>query len=443
MNSLEILLSIIIVITFLLWGGNRKRPLLFLIVVQWLLLISQILIYSWRWPMIPLFLLTVFLSIRIRLITFSFHTLTRRLSLTFILIFSILLPSLLFPWHTIPKPTGAYEVGTHSLEIVDHNRVEQWSEGDDSRRLMIQLWYPTESGQHEKKANYHDHPSLFMKEFAEANGIPGFLLQSFVKQKIPATKDSPLLKRDEPYPIIIFSHGFGGNRSQNQFQVLELASHGYIVIGIDHTYYSPGTVFPNGDQPGLAVFQMDDEELELDEYVYEWSSDAQSVLNWVEEINRGEISHSQWVQQLEGRLDLDKVGYLGHSFGGATASHTLAVDNRFKAGINMDGFPYGQAHELGVDQPFLTLLSDKELTANYFEDEEYLDQFYQRIQAISGEENTMAIDGALHFDFSDFPLLSPITSWVGMTGKVSARKQHTLINELTIQFFNEHLSTSY
>jgi hypothetical protein len=36
------------------------------------------------------------------------------------------------------------------------------------------------------------------------------------------------------------------NRFQNTFQVEELASHGYIVVGIDHSYVSAGTVFPDG-----------------------------------------------------------------------------------------------------------------------------------------------------------------------------------------------------
>ena len=439
MNLLEACLAMLIVITVLIWKKKNRKVLILFLIVQWLVLISQIFIYGWRWPMIPLYIFIIYTSLKLSFISPEPIRFRNRIIPTFCLLVAILLPSLLFPWYTLSQPTGKYEVGTHSFEVVDTSRDERWSDHESSRRLMIQLWYPTVDVDNSRSALYHDHPTLFMKEFAELNGIPGFLLQSFAKQGTPAYEETPLLNRNQPYPVIFFSHGFGSNRSQSHFQVVELASHGYIVIGIDHTYYSPGTVFPDDTKPGIVNLEFSENEEKMNGYLFEWSEDAQSVMDWIEQLNNGVDHDVAGLRQFVGQLDLNKVGYLGHSFGGASASHTLAVDERFHAGINMDGFPYGRADELGVEQPFLTLTSDKELLLDYIDDEEYLEEFYRKVNAISEEENIVSIKGALHLDFSDFPLLSPITSWIGMTGKLPPEEIHRIINKVTLEFFNEHL----
>ena len=46
---------------------------------------------------------------------------------------------------------------------------------------------------------------------------------------------------------IIFSHGLGGNRTQNTVIMEELASHGYVVIAIEHAYDANISIFNNGD----------------------------------------------------------------------------------------------------------------------------------------------------------------------------------------------------
>ena len=55
----------------------------------------------------------------------------------------------------------------------------------------------------------------------------------------------PLL--GQKFPILIFSHGHGGLRTQNTNQVEELVSHGYIVIAVDHTFDAGFVEFPNGE----------------------------------------------------------------------------------------------------------------------------------------------------------------------------------------------------
>ena len=60
------------------------------------------------------------------------------------------------------------------------------------------------------------------------------------------------------YPVLIYLEGLTGYRQMNIFQVEELVSHGYIVVGIDQPGVAASVVFPDGHQiAGLSKMQMD------------------------------------------------------------------------------------------------------------------------------------------------------------------------------------------
>jgi len=46
---------------------------------------------------------------------------------------------------------------------------------------------------------------------------------------------------------LIFSHGLGGNRAQNTIMIEELASHGYVIIAVEHAYDAHISIFNNGE----------------------------------------------------------------------------------------------------------------------------------------------------------------------------------------------------
>ncbi|GAK08111.1 alpha/beta fold hydrolase [Geomicrobium sp. JCM 19038] len=403
--------------------------------------IAQLLLDEWRIPMLPLYGLGILVIIILMIRPNQERSLKSSVVWILFLLFVIAIPSYLFPWNQLDKPSGPYQVGTMIEQVDVLDRSEQWSTDDEHRKLMVQFWYPASEVNGGKRAPYHEHANVFVDEFFKTNGIPGFLIQSFAKQSTPIYQDVPIINADNPFPVVFFSHGFGGNRSQNYYQVSELASHGYIVIGIDHTYYSPGTVFKDGTIPGALEFHVSELDEEMVDYLYEWSADAQSVMNWLERIDQSahekeELSLLATIIQL---ADLSRVGYIGHSFGGATAVHTLAVDDRFTAGVNMDGFPYGEAHVFGVDQPFLTLTSDQVLMKNYLDIPEVFDEFLERAVMISGEEKVISLDEALHMDFTDMSLLSPLMQWLGISGTLGAKDQHQIINQHTLDFLNIYL----
>ncbi|MGM7685257.1 hypothetical protein ACSVDA_24430, partial [Cytobacillus sp. Hm23] len=132
-------------------------------------------------------------------------------------------------------------------------------------------------------------------------------------------------------------------------------------------------------------------------------------------------------------------------------ANTLALDDRIKAGINMDGYPLGNAHEIGVEQPFMYMRAigknylnlRKNLIAMGVEKkkaDKIVNDREKRTKDIPrGEGIVLEISSAEHFDFTDVPLWSPIFSMVRFTGKIKPKKIHRIINGHTLAFFDTYL----
>jgi predicted dienelactone hydrolase len=127
-----------------------------------------------------------------------------------------------------------------------------------------------------------------------------------------------------------------------------------------------------------------------------WVADVEFVLDRLQQLNTGDPAGP-----LKGRLDMDRVGIAGHSLGGATAAQFCHDDARCKAGMDIDGMPFGSVIHDGVKQPFFFLMSDHsgEAGAETTRVAAEIDAIYQK--APEGMRWEMTIAGANHFSFSD------------------------------------------
>ncbi len=362
-----------------------------------------------------------------------------------LLLIAVSLSGYLFPVFKFEKPTGPHAVGTVSRYWIDSSRRRDWTAGSPyPRELMVQIWYPAEPQTGTGKAPYHPNIEYLIAELARTFGLPRMMLSNFNYVRSDSLASAQLSMARRHYPVLLFSHGFNGYRFQNTFQVEELASHGYIVIGIDHSYVSTGTVFPDGRV--AAAHRLDHfTKKGLKPVLDEWVADARFALDQLSRINADDPEG-----MFTGRLDLTEVGYFGHSFGGAAAAQTLSVDSRLKAGINMDGFPFGNAYLRGVKQPFMHLQSDRsvadvsegELASMHMTRQKlqgYADEWNRRMSKICKTGLIIKIKGTKHFDFTDCPLWTPLASWMNLTGKITPNRVHCIINEYTLAFFNKYL----
>lgn len=134
-------------------------------------------------------------------------------------------------------------------------------------------------------------------------------------------------------PAIIFSPGLPSTRISYTAYYEDLASHGYLVVAIDHPYDAQIVEFPDG----RVIISTDEEEPDTDAFMDVRVRDVQYVLDRL---------YSNLTRAIPGasrRLRVAKTGMFGYSFGGAAAANVMLVDARVRGGMNLDGGIYGAA----------------------------------------------------------------------------------------------------
>ncbi|WP_224274843.1 esterase [Streptomyces sp. LS1784] len=249
----------------------------------------------------------------------------------------------------LPQPTGPYPVGTTSLQLTDDGRDDPWKPGQH-RKLMISFWYPTT-----RPATGNDRAPYMVPAAADHFGSAGSVGQSdyvfepgrtdWAGIRTHARADAPALPGGKR-PVVLYSAGFGDPRTWGTGLVEDLASRGYTVVTVDHTYDASEVAFPDGDlatsvlpalfaQPGLDMGAL------LRKMLQTRVDDTRFVLDQL----AGLRHDKQLPAGLAASLDLDRIGMVGHSGGGSTALQTMHDDPRLKAGVNLDG----QLHFPGPD----------------------------------------------------------------------------------------------
>jgi len=111
-----------------------------------------------------------------------------------------------------------------------------------------------------------------------------------------------------PVPVVLFSHGLGGNREGSKFLGEHWATHGYVAVFLQH----PGSDDSVWQGKPLAE-RMPDMNRAASLKNFELRvADVPAVLNQLE------IWNADKTHPLAGRMNLKKVGMSGHSFGAVT-----------------------------------------------------------------------------------------------------------------------------
>lgn len=446
-------------LAMLFFRRNMNMPLSVICsTVSLIIVFMQIIFEGYRWQMVPDYIITLGLILYavIRLVRGSHtsrNTAARGKNKLRILGKSLLLglsclitlvPPLALPVFRFEAPTGSYPVGTVQYH---------WNDTTRNRELNIQVWYPADHTDGKPHAPYSPDLSALAEGLSKTYSIPKFLFDYIGLVQTPAYLGTPISQRKTSYPVILFSHGFPGGRYTNTFQTTELASHGFIVVSVEHTNGSLTTVFPGGKYIGVDSNLPHYADLNAwDQIVSQvWVQDTEFVIDRLEQLNRNNQQN-----MFKGRLDLQRIGMLGHSFGGANAAQVMLVDPRIRAAINMDGTFFGTGDlSHGLPRPFLLMSSDppiksgnllanptnSALAANGLTRDEYrlLQQIpVRKQQALRNGGQELVIPHADHLSFSDFYLIFPILSWIN--GHFDNREVQRTINERTLTFFMKYLN---
>lgn len=124
------------------------------------------------------------------------------------------------------------------------------------------------------------------------------------ERRVPIKVHSPV--DGGPYPVIVISHGAGGNWDTHYAQAQHFASHGYVVLCIEHVGSNTERL-----RSGLRLL----------ENVNRMIRDSSEVLGRPKDVSFAIDQATAWNsshEKLKGRLDLNQIGILGHSFGAYT-----------------------------------------------------------------------------------------------------------------------------
>jgi len=440
MRPLEIIIPILLS-SYFLWPQPRPLAIRVIPSLALVLIVIHFAIEGYRWQMIPIYGLNVILVIVTLLKLQSPADLKPLASyLTFILLaVSTALPILL-PVPVIPAPSGPYQVGTRVYELIDNSRKEIYSGKDEARRFMIQIWYPSEPGTSDEKARWMDNAEIYAPVVSREIGMPAFFLGHLTLVNVPAYMNAKVAASAQSYPIALFSHGWNGFNAQNTGQALQLASNGFIVIGVQHPYGAVITVFPDGTiaphNPSALPDGASQDEYETAAHKLDaqWAGDLGFTLDFMQLQN--DDSNSPFFNA----LDLSRVGVYGHSTGGGAAIQFCGTDPRCKALLGMDPFMRPVSYEVidtGTSQPAFFMFSQFWTDDVNSRNNELFNRFFPHIQDSLG---VVSIAGTKHYDFTDLPLLSPLAPQLGLKGPINGKRVVTIVNDYLLSFFESTLN---
>lgn len=347
----------------------------------------------------------------------------------------------LFP---IPAPgitSGPFAVGTATYHLIDESREEHYAEeaGLD-REFVVQVWYPAEAGTGEI--------APWMPDIDQAGPalaawleLPGFILNHLEYVSSNASTGATPVQNAGGFPILFFSHGWTGFKEQNSVLMEELASQGYIVASINHTYGSILTVFPDGKAiprnpdalpSGVSLEAYD---IASNLLVKQWAGDIAYTLDVFE---TGDFVIGADTP-LSAMINFSSIATMGHSTGGGAALEFCYAYAQCAAIFAMDPWvePMSETVRVnGITAPALFLFSEN--WDSISRPERNYSYVNQMIANSSSEIHVATVLGAKHMDFSMLPLLSPVTEQIGLKGPIDGDLMIEIMNVYAVKYF-EHI----
>jgi predicted dienelactone hydrolase len=451
MRPLEILIPVLLAV-YIPWPliTRRARPVIVKLFppLALLLTLAHFAFEGYRWQMIPLYILTAAIAAANLPTLFRADSASQpprgwKAAASFLMLglvaVSTALPALL-PVPRIAKPSGPFQVGTQTFVLTDAGRRELYSGRDEPRKFMIQVWYPAAPRPGDVHAPWMENANIFAPAIADYINLPHYFLDHLALSKSPAFLNAPLATATEAYLVILFSHGWNGFAAQNTAQMVELASHGYVVAAMQHTYGAVVTVFPDGEiapnnpnaLPDLMPEPGYTDAARL--LVNQWAGDLSYALDFLTAQNSDSSSpfHAALPQ-------VARVGVYGHSTGGGAAIQFCGTDSRCVAGLTEDAFmtPVSQAViDNGVSQPFFLMFSQAWTDDIGSKNNLLFDSFYSHLPAPAP---VVTILGTRHYDFSDLPLLSPLAPQLGLKGPINGKLVVKILNDYLVAYFDQEL----
>ncbi|MGW2254820.1 alpha/beta hydrolase family protein [Kitasatospora sp. NPDC001660] len=287
----------------------------------------------------------------------------------------------------LPRPTGPFAVGEEVLHLTDPNRTDPWVPAAGPRQLTVSMFYPArhDTGEAAPYMTAGEAQNFLATRVPPGTGLRpqdlvGTRTYAYTGAKAAGGK----------FPLVVLSPGFENPRATLTGLATDLASHGYVVALVGHTYEDSGETLADGSTPGCTLCAGGAPDSLP-------GSRAKDVSFVVDQLTG---HHPAW--RLARLIDRDRIGMAGHSIGGASALTAMAEDRRILAGVNMDGtfFPPVPADEL-KGRAFLLLGKQSNHSAGGGDT-----SWGQTWAGWDCYKPWLAVAGTAHASFTDVPILA-------------------------------------
>ncbi|MFP5391523.1 MAG: alpha/beta hydrolase family protein, partial [Gammaproteobacteria bacterium] len=247
--------------------------------------------------------------------------------------------------YRVNPPTGASCVGSATAFALDPARKDSYAPDPASQRaVQLRAWYPASKPGQVTRAPYASELVYEALPWPDPQHKPNG----------NALLNAPVASGAK-YPVLLFSPGNGLPVDVYAGMAEDLASHGYIVVAIEHPYITGPVQFPDGH---VALGTDEDTEAGLERRAAVMGADQRFALTWLEQ------HQTDRSLPFAAAMDLARVGAYGHSIGGAAALQTLRADSRIKSAVNMDGTMWGDLTQPWT-KPWMILASDRGADSTY------------------------------------------------------------------------------
>ena len=377
--------------------------------------IFQVLVVGYKWQFIPIYI--IFLSLIIG-ISLDIHLKNKFLkgSSFLIFVFLLIISSVLIYYLPIPEFTiqnKKYSVGYEEFYVVIDERSQPKEfyelsnlEASGNRELLIDVYYPstsnTEPIQLFRNADTNWGKTIVKYLNRTWNiSLPEFLLSHLNLAYFDIGKDLERLNNNSP--VVIYTHGWAGEKIFATDQLITIASEGYVVIALDHTGLSMFTELPSGT---IYNTGSTDASSNVYEVMNQMSLDIQDVVNYFKDSDYP--------------ADFSDISVIGHSTGGGSGYlycknnscstlilqdpfFTPLVENNIDIDLNTDSyFIYSEDWYLGYEGD--DNLTEMDVLKNYISSSV---PFY-----------TYYMTDSRHYDFVAFGAISPLAKYSFLKGSI-------------------------
>jgi|AntAceMinimDraft_17_1070374.scaffolds.fasta_scaffold07140_5 acetyl esterase/lipase len=451
MKIFEILLCafslLALILSFIKKYNNKSYFVLILLIPLYVLNYN---IEGFRWHMFGVYIYSILIILSL-VFTNQNNKKYSRINKT-IKVFSLISVSLstililLFGANPLPDIDGEYNVGTMSYDLIDVNRNEIYNNTEnESRKIRIQIFFPVDDIRDGQIIMWHEDKAIPRAMIKFWTGLSAPLLDYSTQIETNSYENVMISEAEEKYPVVIISHGWMGIKSLHTHHAEMLASNGYIVINIDHTYGSMATIFEDDtiaylDENALPPNAEQSYSINL---VDTYSKDTGLVLNHIIDLNSGNLANEDIIihskdddlEMFYNRLDGENIGIAGHSTGGGGAVKLAVNDSRVKAVFGLD--PWVEAVgvdtlEKGIDVEFLFLRSNEWQVGD---NNDYLKILIDESDTITGYQTY----NTTHQDFIYIHSFNPLMKIMGIVGKLNTNTNFNIQMDYLLSFFDRTL----